>query len=330
MTLGVAGVFVLGMTMQWPFAFLAAVLATLILQAPAAPTARAGVTLLFLVALLMIGAFGLFSALSPYPGCFLIAQVLAVVWGFSLSVSGRSPILVTLVLMSAMLMPQMVKVSLSLAWLLATWMPVNLALALLSAWISFALVPPDESPRPHGAQAKDAGQLFDPDRRLLRMCLVTLPFLAIFHFLDSGAVLTLVFVALLCQQLAASTGAGPMVAGQTLGANLAGGLAAWVSYELVVIDAQLGFMAVISLLLCLFFGQWFVSDRPDAPLAASALTTALILFGGAMAPFGSDVDAKMLTRIFQVAGALAWVLAAFVIVDRILPEQLPDRRGDVT
>ncbi len=326
LALGVALCFLPAMAFQWPFAFLAAVFAGLFLQGDKAPAAKAGVALVGTGFVLLLAGFLLFSALHPYPVAYLLAQLALLIWAFSLSVSGKSVLLVVLALMGVLLMPYLVGLSNALALKLAFWLPLNMALALLVSAAVFALLPSTTLVTPPEAASPSA---FDPERRLLRMTLVAAPFTLAFQLFDGGAVLTLLFVAILAQQLAASTKAGPAVASGMALANLAGGAAAVLAYELVVIDTQFGFMAVITVLTCLVMARWFISGRSDAPLAGSALTTFVILFGGAMAPLGDAVEAKMLDRLIQVAAALAWVLGAFLALDAFLPEreapaQVPD------
>ncbi|SDI20068.1 hypothetical protein [Aliiruegeria lutimaris] len=321
MALGVWMPFVLGMAFTWPFAFVGAVFAALFLQAPSPPSPKAGGILIATAFALLLMGFGVFSVLLPYPASFFLVQVLLIGWGFSLSVSGKSPLLVILVLMEALMMPYLARLSLDIAWTLALWLPINMGIALLSCWTVFALFPSAVQNVDTAATTAETPPPFDPERRLLRMMLVTLPFVALFILFDSGAILSLIFVAILAQQLAASTGAGPAVAKGMLLANIAGGLVAIFYYELVVMDTQFGFMALVSGLLCLGLARWFTSGHATAPLAGSALSTALVLFGGAMAPFGGDVEGKMLSRLIQVGTALVWVLAAFVAVDYFLPER---------
>ncbi|MEL6208165.1 MAG: hypothetical protein AAFR47_23100, partial [Pseudomonadota bacterium] len=55
-------------------------------------------------------------------------------------------------------------------------------------------------------------------------------------------------------------------------------------------------------------------------LAASALTVALLLLGGALV-FSNDADARLIDRIGQIALALGYTLFAFVVIDRWLPER---------
>ncbi|PRY26558.1 Protein of unknown function (DUF2955) [Aliiruegeria haliotis] len=321
LAVGVASVFVLAMLFQWPFGFLAAVFAGLFLQAPTPPSARAGITLVIVALVLLTAGFVVFTVLLPYPVIFLIAVAAMVVWGFSLSVAGKSPLLVVLALMEALMMPYLTTVSMDVALAMVFWFPINMALALLTAWSAFAVFPPVKRAVVAAELAAAAGPVFDPDRRLLRMTLVTLPFALVFFLVDAGAVLTLLFVAILSQQLAASTATGTRVAKGMLFANLVGGIVAILAYEVIVIATAWPVLIAITFLVCVGFGRWFESGRADAGLAGSALSTAIILLGGAMAPFSEDADVKMVDRLVQVGAALIWVLTAFVVVDRFLPER---------
>lgn len=322
LSVGVAGVFIVGMLFQWPFAFLGAVFASMFLQAPTAPSFSAGVKLVLTALTMLLFGYGLFSVLLPYRPTFMIAQVLLLVWAFSLSVSGKPALLVILALLEAVMMPFLVHLSLDVALIFAFSLPFNMAAALLAAWCAFALVPPWAAPAAPGETAAIPDKSFDPSRRLVRMTMVTAPFVVLFFMLDGGAVITLVFVAILSYQLAASTSDGPKVAKALLLANLLGGLVAWAAYQLIVTNATFAFMAVVVLLICFLFSYWLVSGKPSAPLAGTALSAALIILGGAMAPFGGEVDIKMLDRLLQLGAALAWVLLSFVTVDQFLPERI--------
>lgn len=321
LALGVAGVFIVGMLLQWPFAFLSAVFASMFLQGPAAPPFSAGLKLVLTALLMLFFGYGLFSVLLPYRPTFMIAQVLMLMWAFSLSVTGKSPLLVILALMEAVMMPFLVHLSLDVALIFAIALPLNMAAALLATWCAFALVRPVERPAAPAAASAAPQESFDPMRRLIRMTLVTAPFVVLFFMFDGGAVITLVFVGILSFQLAASTADGPKAAKALLLANLIGGVMAWISYQLIIIDTQFAFMAIIVLLNCFILSNWFISGKPSSPLAGTALSASLILLGGSMAPFGDDVDVKMLDRLVQLAGALAWVLLSFVTVDQLLPER---------
>lgn len=323
LALGPAVLFILGVAFDWPMAFVGAVFAALFLQAPAPPSFAGGVRLVLTALGLLILAAAVFSLLRPYPVLFLLGVCLAVLWALGLSVRGRSPLLVVLALLAALLVPLLARASVDLAVGVVVWLSANMVFALLATWAAFVLLPAPRQARVPPEAPQGSAPDFDPERRLLRMALVTVPVALVFFLVDGGAPLTLLFVAILAQQLAASTEDGPAVAGAMLAANLVGGLAAVAAHGLVVAATFFPFLALVVLALCLGFGWWHASERPDSALAGSAMTTFLILFGGTIAPFADSAEVAMLSRLGQIGLALAWVLTAFVVLDSLLPERAP-------
>ncbi|SNS74606.1 Protein of unknown function [Tropicimonas sediminicola] len=323
LALGPAVLFILGVAFDWPMAFVGAVFAALFLQAPAPPSLAGGTKLVLTALGLLMLAAAVFSLLQPYPVHYLIGVCLAVLWAFGLSVRGRSPLLVVLALLAALLVPLLARGSVELAVGVVFWLSANMVFALLTTWAAFVLLPVPEQAHVQQEAPQGGEPEFDPERRLVRMALVTVPFALAFFLVDGGAPLTLLFVAILAQQLAASTEDGPAVAGAMLAANLIGGLAAVTAHELVVAATFFPFLALVVLAVCLGFGWWHASERPDSALAGSAMTTFLILFGGAIAPLSDSAEVAMLSRLGQIGLALAWVLTAFVVLDALLPERAP-------
>ena len=315
LALGAAASFALAILAGWPFATFSSVFTVLFLQAPAAMPPRALFGLLRQALLFLAVAWGLSTLLEPYPAVYLLAMALAVAVAFWWSTTGAGMLSVVLALLATLMMPYLVRVSADLSLMLVLWLPVNLAVAWAWTALLFRLIPPGAPPTGGG---KPAPAPTDPVRMVQRMSLVTVPFAIGFYLGGSSALVTLIFVAILSQQLAAATGAGPTVARGLLKANLIGGAVAVAAYEVTAI-APLMLTAMLSFAVAaLALAGWLVSARKDAGLAGTALTTVIILFGGALSPLSQD-DVAMFDRIGQIGLALGWVLLAFVVVDAFLP-----------
>ncbi len=317
LAVGVSSSFALAILIGWPLATICTVFVVLFLQAPG-PMPAVAIRTLFRQAVVFLVASWIFSTmLAPYPVAFLMALALAVATCFYWSTTGAGVLSVVLALMAALMLPTLVLTSQDLALILVIWIPLNLVFAWLWTVAMFKIYPP--TPQGAAAAAKPPQPHYDPKRLVLRMSLVTIPFAIYFYLIGSGALVTLLFVAILSQQLSAATGAGPVVARNMMKANFIGGLVAIACYELTVIaptmlTAWLAF-AVAAFLLAF----WFISDRPDASMGGSALTTVVILFGGSIAPYGKDADVKMIDRLVQIGNALIFVLIAYIIVDAFFP-----------
>ncbi|WP_170603968.1 DUF2955 domain-containing protein [Ruegeria arenilitoris] len=316
---GVTGVFSLGLFLGWPLAVVGAVFAALFLQAPAPlPLAAFGKLFVFSIGLMFI-SFLLSSIFSPYPLVFLIFVAIGIILSFVWSVSGAGVLPGVIALMGALMIPNLALQSQDLALVLVFWIPMNLFFAGFASTLMFVLIPAEP---PSEAQTKNAVlQDFDPHRRIVRMSLVTVPFALVFFISGASALLVLFFVALLSQQLAAMPSAGTTVAKAMLTANLLGAAVSIICYEINVIAPIFLTPVLLCFLFCLTLGILGKSQTPLAAAAGSAITTALIVYGGSIAPFSDEADVKSITRVLQVAGAAFFVIIAYVVVDEFWPER---------
>ncbi|WP_170476188.1 DUF2955 domain-containing protein [Ruegeria arenilitoris] len=316
---GVTGVFSLGLFLGWPLAVVGAVFAALFLQAPAPlPLAAFGKLFVFSIGLMFI-SFLLSSIFSPYPLVFLIFVAIGIILSFVWSVSGAGVLPGVIALMGALMIPNLALQSQDLALVLVFWIPMNLFFAGFASTLMFVLIPAEP---PSEAQTKNAAQQdFDPHRRIVRMSLVTVPFALVFFISGASALLVLFFVALLSQQLAAMPSAGTTVAKAMLTANFLGAAVSIICYEINVIAPIFLTPVLLCFLFCLTLGVLGKSQIPLAAAAGSAITTALIVYGGSIAPFSDEADVKSITRVLQVAGAAFFVIIAYVVVDEFWPER---------
>ncbi len=317
--LGPASVLVLGQIANWPLSFLGAVLAALILQSKTPLPVSAGLRLVAIASLQLAASWAVFNLLYPFPVAYLAVMAIGIVLCFRWSIAGGSPVGVILALLSVLLVPNTVQVSPLLAAKVAVWLPLNMFVAVLASGLAWLLFP--GAPWVSARAAAPTKTDFDPVRRIWRMSLVTVPFAIVFLLLESGALIVLILTALLTTQLAESTQAGPTVAKTMLYANLLGGLAAVAASEVTVLAPTVATMALASLLMCGIFALLFAGDGHLSSIAGSALTTAIIIYGGAMGPFSGEADVKVIVRLLQIAFALAYLLAAFIVVDAWLPER---------
>ena len=319
LTFGTTGVFTLGLILGWPLASVGAVFTALFLQAPAGLTLRASGSLFAFALTVMVFSWLLSSILLPYPVVYLAVVCIAIVMSFAWSLSGAGLLSGVLALMAAMMVPNLVLQSKDLALVLAGWIPVNLLIAGFTSGLMFTLLP--AKPPVATQKSQQSAPDFDKGRRMLRMSLVTVPFALAFFVSGGTALLVLFFVALLSQQLAAMPAAGKSVAKAMLTANLLGTAVAILCYEINVIAPSIVTPALLCLLLCAGLGTLGKSKSPLAPAASSAITTALIVYGGSIAPFSDEADVKSVTRVLQIASALFFVILAYVAVDEFWPEK---------
>ncbi|WP_068119426.1 DUF2955 domain-containing protein [Tropicimonas marinistellae] len=326
LTFGTAGVFGLGLLIDWPLSFVGAVFTALFLQAPAAMPLKVAIKLYLFAILLMLASWMIFSLLAPYPLVFLGGVAIAIVLSFGWSIAGAGILPGVLALMAAMMIPNVIVTSEELALVLVAWIPGNLLIAGFASALSFTLFPADP-PAKGGAKLKKEASDFDPVRRLVRMSMVTVPFALAFFLFGWSALLVLFFVALLSQQLAAMPSAGKKVAIGMLTANLFGAGIAIVFYEINVIAPSVVTAILLAVFLCVSLGALSKSEHPLAPAAGSALTTVLIVYGGSIAPFSDEADVKSVVRVVQIGLSALIVIVAYAVVDEFLPDRSPANKS---
>jgi hypothetical protein len=319
LAVGTTVVFTLGLLMGWPLAFMGALFTTLFLQAPGPMPPKVSLKLFTLALLLMAASWVLSSILAPYPLVFLAVVCIAIMMSFTWSLSGAGILPGVLALMAAMMIPNVVFQSQELAFLLATWIPVNLLIAGYTSALMFLIIPVKKQTIPHKKPIPK--QEFDSLRRLLRMSLVTVPFALVFFISGSSALLVLFFVALLSQQLAAMSGDGKNVGKAMLMSNSLGAVVAILCFEINVIAPNIVTTALLCMLLCLSLGALGKSKSKFAPAAGSAITTALVIYGGSIGYFADEADSKSITRVLQIGSAVLFVIVAYAVVDEFWPER---------
>ncbi|MEM7178334.1 MAG: hypothetical protein AAF503_11570 [Pseudomonadota bacterium] len=315
--LAVSGVFVLGMTLAWPMAAIGAIFAGLLVQGRRPLPMKQGIGAILIAIIAMVANWYVSQFLLTYPTLFAIGVSVAMYALFRSAARGAPPAIVILITLALLLQPVLIRMSSDLAALAATWLPANLAIGVFASWVVFTLIPP----RLDAPAKVKPGIVLDADRQASRMTLVAVPFALVFFSLNWGAVITLIFVALLTQQLCASTEAAGKASKGLLLANVAGGVVAMLAFEFLVMAPFYPFMVVLCLTLIGVFSAAMTSGAAWAPLAGTAMNAMLVLLGGAMAPLDDSVASSLGDRLVQIAMAVAYILIAFNIVDTYLPKR---------
>jgi hypothetical protein len=311
----------------WDLSVLTPVLAVSFLSAGGpAPTLRAQLGILLMIAAAAI--FGLFIAvvLTPFPGLCLTVICSGLFYAFYLQASGGSPFVVLMLLMALLVIPLLGAESAPVAVVFAQGFAISGAAALFIVTAAFMLIPePDtdvEAPEKASAEVSRHACY----EQALPRALAMLPLVALFFsqgLVDS--LLTLVFAAIFAQQPDMRTGLKGAVA--LVLANFGGGLLAVGVFGLLVGAPTFTFMIAAIMFLGVFFGSRIFSERPAAKLYGTALSTLLIIAGGAVTSEGDATTFDVLQRVFQIGMAAAYLIIAFSFIDRFLPNR--ERGGEL-
>jgi len=311
LSLGVTLAMAVAQGIGWPMAQMAPLLTALFLiSARHAPTLAVGAKfVLVIVAALLLGLL-IAVYLVPYPITCVLVVVLLQFRIFYAAAGGASPFVVTIALIAVTLLPLLGQTTPGLAETVAEGLVHAAIVAILVQWVAFALVPPS------AAALKRAGggtaALVPASARLesaMRATAVVGPLTVAFMVFNWNAPVVLIFAALLGQQ--PGTRAGIKGALGLVIANVLGGIAAIVVYNLLVAVPSYAFLLVVTGLSALLFGGPIYAADAKAPLFRSAFTTMLILTGSSVATFGQEADTSFYERLWQVMLAGLYIAGAF-------------------
>jgi len=305
----------------WKLSVITPVFVALLLRSGApCPPFRAGAGLLLMVAAaVMVGAV-LSLALIPYPLVFVLAQGLLLFWIFFANTGGAPPFLMVLLLVAVNALPVVAVKSAYLCGVVASGMTISVAIAIMLVWVVHALIPDPDDPRLSPSATGNASNppapvaIDERARKALLSTVVVLPLAQTLLLLElTGAILTLVYVAILAQNPSLSAGyAGGR--GLFLG-SLFGGVVAVAYHNLLIATPSFVFFLLLMLLVGLVFGERIFFERRGAALFSAGLTTLLVLVGSGTAPTSDEIDSAFYVRLLQIMIATAYVVGAFSLFE---------------
>jgi hypothetical protein len=329
LAMGVTVTVGLALGIGWKLSFITPVLVASFLSAPApGPSARAGLGIILSIA----GAFALgvvvTLALVPYPPVCLLAIALLLFLIFYWNLGGAPPFLVTMLLIAVTVIPLMGTQSGALVVEFAKGFLLSGSIAVGLVYVAHALLP-DPTTLASQAPPPAPAPSMPPDERLRLAVIstaVVFPLAVLFlTFQLTGALLVLVFVALLAQQPSLVTGLKGglfLIAG-----SLLGGITAVVFYNLLIAVPSFFFLLLLTLLVCLLYGEQIFSDNRVGALFASGITTVFVLIGSGTGPIGDEADAKFYTRIFLIIVATVYMVGAMSLLEHLTHRRERARRG---
>ncbi|UCH73434.1 MAG: DUF2955 domain-containing protein [Rhodospirillales bacterium] len=314
--------FGLGQLLGWPLAFLAPVLAATFLRMPTPPGLTASLRLLAETAAILLLGMAIVYLVLPYPLVAVVVIVVGLALAFRLGAAGGSALTVLLLLVALLILPLVGQSSPQIANVIAGGFLLNLALAILLSWLGFAILPATSTPQPMAAKAEPAESI-DADMAALKMTLVVTPIALAYLAFGWSMVLTLLFSAIMAQQLSAVSGLQATKA--ILIANMGGAAIAIAAYFLLVAAPSVPLMLALVFAMALLVSGPAFAGTPASDLWASAFSAVLVILGGSLAPLGGDADLKAIDRIAQIALAGVYIVGVYTLIE-ILSPALPRLR----
>lgn len=308
------------MSLNYTLAYLTPVLALSFL-APGAKPPTMKTTVLFLLIIAVTSMTGiLFSRFFlDYPLVFMPLLILTI---FHIYYTTSLQNMKVWFIISLLLIPMISLQSAELGNVVAVNLILNALIAITLVWLVYFIFPVKVST--HDIK-KTAAVVVPPDRiRFIsagKKMLVIMPVLiSFFVFSWTDYLLVLIFVSILSMN--------PAFANKKAGialiiANLGGGLAAIVAFNLLTVVPNLIFLGLLTLLFGLFFGEKLFSGKPVSALFGTAFSTFLLILGNVTSITG-EAGEMVWTRIFQLAIVVVYLVLAFFLVNHFITADKPE------
>jgi len=313
-------IMLVAMSLNYTLAYLTPVLALTFL-APGAKPPTIKTTLLFLMIIAVTSATGIIFSrfFLEYPLVFMPLLILAI---FHIYYTTSLQHMKLWFIISLLVIPMISQQSMQLGNVVAVNLFVNALVAISLVWLVYFIFPYKETIQ----EVKKASAGILPSERIRfisagKKMLVIIPVLiSFFVFNWTNALLVLIFVSILSMNPAfANKKAGLAL----IAANLGGGLAAIVVYNLLTVVPSLIFLGLLTLITGLIFGEKLFSHKPISALFGTAFSTFLLILGN-VTSFIGEAGEMVWTRIFQLAIVVVYLVLAFFLVNHFITADKPE------
>ena len=152
----------------------------------------------------------------------------------------------------------------------------------------------------------------------LKQLLVIMPVLILFFVFNwTDALLILIFISLLSMNPASANKKTGLA---LIFANLGGGIAAIIAFNLLTVVPDFVFLGLLTLLAGLIFGRKLFEAKPLSALFGTAFSTFLLILGN-VSQFVGVAGKMVATRILQLGIVVVYIVAAFYLVNHFIPNR---------
>ena len=311
---GSAIIMVIVMSADYTLAYITPVLALNFLSPGAKPpTLKSSIAFIFIISIASLVGFLFTRLFIEFPLVFL--PLLALIIFHLYYTTSLQPMKMWLIL-SLLLIPMVSMQSDKLGGIVAINLVMNALLVMIMVWLVFFIFPVKGSVSTD-KNVKTIPLLSDRQRYISAgiKILVLLPVIVLFFvFQWTESLLVLIYTAILSMNPASNmrkSGIGIIIA------NISGGLAAILVFNLLVIVPNLLFFSLLVLLSGLYFGNRLFSQRPLASLYGMAFSTFLLVLGSVTSSAEGEAGETVWQRILQIGLAVIYIVVAFGLADHL-------------
>lgn len=314
---GVTGCFVLADVLNWDATFLAPVLAAqLLLKLPKKPSLKHSLGVIVVIVVSMFGVLFLSTVLVSNALSFILFLALLHYLSFYAHLRGAPEFPTLMVQIAGVAVPVYVVVAPALASGLATTLVQAGVIAVVTVWVSFLVFPAPDGPEEMPAVAADKAGAGEAAALALLKTLILMPILTWF-VLDASQTAIVALVMIITILRLADPRLGWRAAAGMIVANLLGGVAATVAYNIVRLGDSVIALTLVILCFALFFAGRIVTARENATIFAVGFVAFILLLGTGLSPLPGGAEAAAVSRVMNVVWATAYAAGALSLFQNL-------------
>ncbi len=311
-TLGITLAVAISALFNWTLAYLMPILLAKFLVDRQAPTVQTVYELVISMLLTLLIAWFVSVGLLEYPSLLLPFIAVMMFIAYYLFIDPKWNFFATMLLVGSLVLPYTAILSPGIGMVVG----IGLCVSGLISVVLFSLLHiyfPDlssEKDQHSEVQHSSDERLFEAAKALV----IAFPVIVlIFTYKLSGAMLTMIFIAMLSLQTAGEKSVKLSLF--MLLTNIIGGFIAIGVYNLVSFVPVLAFYLCLISVISLLFANKMYGNPQKAMIFSTIYSTLLVLVSSTMASSTGDVDAKFYTRIAQIGGACLYLVVISYFIE---------------
>ncbi|MCE2570003.1 DUF2955 domain-containing protein [Motilimonas eburnea] len=311
-TLGITLAVAISALVNWTLAYIMPILLAKFLVDRQAPRVQTVYELVISMLLTIVIAWFVSVGLLEYPSLLLPLIAVLLLVSYYLFTDPRWNFFATMLLVSSLVIPYTAIISPGIGMVVG----VGLCFSGLVSVLLFSLLHiylPDlagEKEQLAESELDKATRLFESVKALI----IAFPVIVfIYTFELSGAMLTMIFVAILSLQTAGQKSVKLTLF--MLLTNIIGGIIAIVVYNLVSFVPVIGFYLCLIFVISLQFAHKMYANPDKAMVFSTIFSTLLVLVSSTMASGSGDVDSNFYARIAQIGGACVYLVVISFFIE---------------
>ena len=304
-TIGITLAVAISALMNWTLSYIMPILLAKFLVDRQAPTIQTIYELVISMLLTIIIAWFVSVGLLEYPSLLMPLIAVLMFISYYLFIDPRWNFFATILLVASLIIPYAAIISPGIGMMLGVGLCFSGLVSVLLFTLLHIYLPDLAGEKDQHAQSPQSQheRLFESAKALI----IAFPVICFFYTFElSGAMLTMIFIAILSLQTASEKSIKLSLF--MMLTNIIGGIIAIVVYNLVSFVPVISFYLGLIFLISLVFAHKMYSMPGKAMVFSTIFSTLLVLVSSTMASSNGDVDSNFYARIAQIGGACIYLV----------------------